>query len=72
MSDIVYDKGQPSNLKELEKRVLETAETINIHKRDMIKKLYSAVQKSLPFLIILGKWLIIQINGILFDVYCYL
>ena len=38
MSDIVYDKSQPANLKELEKRVLEAVDTINIHKRDIIKK----------------------------------
>jgi len=51
MSDIVYDKGQPANLKELEKRVLEAADTINIHKRDIIKKLYCTFRQRLTYVL---------------------
>ena len=51
MSDIVYDKGQPTNLKELEKRVLEAADTINIHKRDIIKKLYCTFRQRLTYVL---------------------
>jgi len=51
MSDLVYDNGQPENLKELEKRVFEAANTINMHKRDIIKKLYSTFRHRLTYVL---------------------
>ena len=47
MSDIVYDQGQPGNLKDLEKKIIDAADTINTCKRDIIIKLYATFRHRL-------------------------
>jgi len=47
MSDLVYDAGQPKNLKELEQRLFEAANTINNDKRHVINNLYNGFRHRL-------------------------
>jgi len=52
MSDIVYDEGQPRNLRELQGRVLQATDIINNEKRHIIKKLYANYRHRLTSVLI--------------------
>ena len=52
MSDILYDQSQPRNLKDLEKRIINAADTVNICKRDIITKLYATFRQRLTSVLI--------------------
>ena len=51
MSDLVYDAGQPKDLKELEKRIFEAANNININRRQVIKNLYGGFRHRLTYVL---------------------
>ena len=52
MSDIVYDQGQPRDMKDLEKRIINAADTVNICKRDIIRTLYATFRQRLTSVLI--------------------
>jgi transposase len=51
MSDIVYGEGQPKNLKDLQKRIIETTSIINNKRRNTIQNLYSSFRHRLTYVL---------------------
>jgi len=51
MSDNVYNEGQPKNLKELQKRIIETTDITNNKKRNTIQNLYSSFLYRLTYIL---------------------